>query len=326
MSAPKLLEVANLKKHFPLPGGWFGRTSGYVHAVDGVSFDLARGETLSLVGESGCGKSTLGKAILLLHPITAGEIHLDGQRIDTLPARRLRPLRRRLQVVFQDPFASLNPRQRVGDIIAEPIRNFSLARGSELDDRVAGLIDKVRLPRDALRRFPHEFSGGQRQRIGIARALAPGPDLIVCDEAVSALDVSVKAQIINLLSDLQDEFGLALLFISHDLAVVEHLTHRVAVMYLGRIVELADRQALFAAPIHPYTRALLSAVPVPDPAARRQRILLRGDVPSPIDLPGGCRFHPRCPLAFDRCRVDEPVLRAFPGAPGQIAACHLQPR
>ena len=325
MSAPKLLEVRDLRKHFAIRGGLLGRASGYVYAVDGVSFDIEKGETLSLVGESGCGKSTVGKAILRLHPITSGEVRLDGQRIDNLPARQLRPMRRRVQVVFQDPFSSLNPRQRVFDIIAEPIVNFALASGSELEDRVAGLMDKVRLPRDAMRRFPHEFSGGQRQRIGIARALAPGSDLIICDEAVSALDVSVKAQIVNLLSDLQDELGLALLFISHDLAIVEHLTHRVAVMYLGRIVELADRRRLFAAPHHPYTRALLSAVPVPDPTVRRRRIILRGDVPSPINPPGGCRFHTRCPFAFDRCRAEEPVLRPAPGGPGagHVTACHL---
>ncbi len=316
-----LLEVNALQKHYPIRGGLFGGQTATVHAVDGVSFTVAAGETLSIVGESGCGKSTVGRAILRLTDPTDGEVFLDGERIDQLPPRKMRPVRRRVQVVFQDPFSSLNPRMRVRDVLAEPITNFGLARGSELDDRVATLMDKVRLPRDALRRFPHEFSGGQRQRIGIARALAPGADLIICDEAVSALDVSVKAQIINLLSDLQDELGLALLFISHDLAIVEHLTHRVAVMYLGKIVELADRRALFASPAHPYTRALLSAVPVPDPLARRDRIVLKGDVPSPINPPKGCRFHTRCPYVFDRCRVEEPLLRVK--APGQRAACHL---
>ena len=233
---PPLLRVNDLKKHFPIHGGILGGRTAKVYAVDGVSFDIAKGETLSLVGESGCGKSTVGKAILRLIEPTAGEVHLDGERIDNIPLSRLRPLRRRIQVVFQDPFSSLNPRMRVRDILAEPLINFGLAKGrSDIDDQVAALMDKVRLPRDAIRRFPHEFSGGQRQRIGIARALAPGADLIICDEAVSALDVSVKAQIVNLLSDLQDELGLALLFISHDLAIVEHLTHRVAVMYLGRI-------------------------------------------------------------------------------------------
>ncbi len=316
-----LLQVNGLKKHYALRGGLFGGVTGYVYAVDGVTFSVAKGETLSIVGESGCGKSTVGRAILRLTDATDGEVFLDGQRIDTLPAGKLRPVRQRIQVVFQDPFSSLNPRMRVRDILAEPMTNFGIAHGSELDDRVASLMDKVRLPRDAMRRFPHEFSGGQRQRIGIARALAPGADLIICDEAVSALDVSVKAQIVNLLSDLQDELGLALLFISHDLAIVEHLTHRVAVMYLGKLVEIADRRTLFASPRHPYTRALLSAVPVPDPLAKRDRIILKGDVPSPINPPGGCRFHTRCPYVFDRCRVEEPLLRDT--APGQKAACHL---
>ena len=323
MSKPvPLLEVNALKKHFPIRGGVFGGVTAQVYAVDGVTFDIKKGETLSLVGESGCGKSTVGRAILRLVQPTDGEVYLDGQRIDNLRDSQLRPLRRRVQVVFQDPFSSLNPRMRVRDIIAEPLQNFGLAgnRG-ETDDRVAKLMDTVRLPRDAMRRFPHEFSGGQRQRIGIARALAPGADLIICDEAVSALDVSVKAQIVNLMSDLQDELGLALLFISHDLAIVEHLTHRVAVMYLGKIAEIADRATLFANPRHPYTRALLSAVPVPDPAAKRDRIILRGDVPSPINPPSGCRFHTRCPYVFDRCRTEEPLLREV--GPGQKAACHL---
>ncbi len=281
-----LLEVNGLKKHFPIFGGILGQQTAKVYAVDDVSFTINRGETLSLVGESGCGKSTVGKSILRLYPITAGEVYLAGDRIDNLPAGQLRPLRRRVQVVFQDPFSSLNPRMKVRDILAEPLINFGIVRGGRaLTERVELLMDKVQLPRDAIGRYPHEFSGGQRQRIGIARALAPGADLIICDEAVSALDVSVKAQIINLLVDLQDEFGMALLFISHDLAIVEHLTHRVAVMYLGKIVELADRRTLFAKSHHPYTRALLSAVPVPDPTAKRQRIILTGDVPSPINPP-----------------------------------------
>ncbi|WP_135466227.1 ABC transporter ATP-binding protein [Crenalkalicoccus roseus] len=324
MSRP-ILEVKDLKKHFPIHGGFFGGVTGHVYAVDGVSFDIARGETLSLVGESGCGKSTVGKAILRLFPITAGQVVLDGTRIDDMPAGRLRPLRRRIQVVFQDPFSSLNPRMRVRDILAEPIRNFGLAKGKdEMEERVAALMDKVRLPRDAVGRWPHEFSGGQRQRIGIARALAAEPDIIICDEAVSALDVSVKAQIVNLLQDLQKELGLAMLFISHDLAIVEHMTHRVAVMYLGKIVEVAPKRELFAAPKHPYTEALLSAVPVPEPGAQRQRIILKGDVPSPINPPKGCRFHTRCPYAFDRCRVEEPPLR--PLEAGHLAACHLHDR
>jgi peptide/nickel transport system ATP-binding protein len=317
-----LLQVNDLKKHFPIRGGFFGRSASRVYAVDGVSFEIARGETLSLVGESGCGKSTVGRAILRLFDITAGQVVLDGQRIDDLSPDRLRRIRRRVQVVFQDPFSSLNPRLSVRDILAEPIRNFGLAKSSaELEAKVAALMDTVRLPRDALDRRPHEFSGGQRQRICIARALAAEPDLIVCDEAVSALDVSVKAQIVNLLQDLQREFGLALLFISHDLAIVEHMTHRVAVMYLGKIVEMAPRNRIFAAPRHPYTKALLSAVPVPDPAARRTPIILKGDVPSPINPPRGCRFHTRCPYVFDRCRIEEPELRQ--SVEGQWAACHL---
>ena len=321
MNAP-LLQVNDLKKHFPVRGNLFGRNAGRVYAVDGVSFEIARGETLSLVGESGCGKSTVGRAILRLFDVTAGQVVLDGQRIDDLSPDRLRRMRQRVQVVFQDPFSSLNPRLRVRDILAEPIRNFGLAKSAaELESKVAGLMDTVRLPRDALGRRPHEFSGGQRQRICIARALAAEPDLIVCDEAVSALDVSVKAQIVNLLQDLQREFGLAMLFISHDLAIVEHMTHRVAVMYLGKIVEIAPRNQIFGGPRHPYTQALLSAVPVPDPTARRTPMILKGDVPSPINPPSGCRFHTRCPYVFDRCRTEEPELRQ--SVEGQWAACHL---
>ncbi len=317
-----LLEVNALKKHFPIHGGVFGQVTAKVYAVDGVTFHIARGETLSLVGESGCGKSTVGKAILRLFNLTDGEVYLDGERIDNMRAYKLRAMRKRVQVVFQDPFSSLNPRMKVRDILGEPLINFGMVSGRrDLIAKVEALMDKVHLPRDAIDRFPHEFSGGQRQRIGIARALAPGADLIICDEAVSALDVSVKAQIINLLAELQDELGLALLFISHDLATVEHLTHRVAVMYLGKIVELADRRRLFAQSHHPYTRALLSAVPVPDPTAKRQRIILTGDVPSPINPPNGCRFHTRCPFVFDRCRSEEPVLRKI--TEGHMSACHL---
>ncbi|MCK1546596.1 ATP-binding cassette domain-containing protein [Bradyrhizobium sp. 147] len=322
MSAP-LLQVNDLKKHFPVKTGLFGRKSERVYAVDGVSFEIARGETLSLVGESGCGKSTVGRAILRLFDITAGQVILDGQRIDDAASSTMREMRRRVQVVFQDPFSSLNPRMRVRDILAEPIRNFGLAKSAQdLELRVTTLMDTVRLPREALNRRPHEFSGGQRQRIGIARALAAEPELIVCDEAVSALDVSVKAQIVNLLQDLQHEFGLALLFISHDLAIVEHMTHRVAVMYLGKIVEVAPRREIFAAPKHPYTKALLSAVPLPEPGAQRNPIILTGDVPSPINPPRGCRFHTRCPFVFDRCRTEEPTLRATDAE--QWVACHLE--
>ncbi|MEY9108998.1 peptide/nickel transport system ATP-binding protein [Bradyrhizobium yuanmingense] len=321
--SPPLLQVNDLKKHFPVKSGLFGRKSEFVYAVDGVSFEIARGETLSLVGESGCGKSTVGRAILRLFEITSGQVILDGQRIDDAAPGTMRQMRRRVQVVFQDPFSSLNPRMRVRDILAEPIRNFGLAKSAEdLEVRVTSLMDTVRLPREALNRRPHEFSGGQRQRIGIARALAAEPELIVCDEAVSALDVSVKAQIVNLLQDLQREFGLALLFISHDLAIVEHMTHRVAVMYLGKIVEVAPRREIFAAPRHPYTKALLSAVPLPEPGAQRNPIILKGDVPSPINPPKGCRFHTRCPFVFDRCRTEEPTLRAT--GPEQWVACHLE--
>lgn len=318
-----LLEVNDIKKHFPIRGGLFGGVKAKVYAVDGVSFTIDRGETLSLVGESGCGKSTVGKALLRLFPLTGGQVVLNGRRIDDLSAGSLRPLRRQMQVVFQDPFSSLNPRMKVRDILAEPMTNFGLGKSrSEMTKKLGDLMERVGLRRDAIDRWPHEFSGGQRQRIGIARALAAEPDLIICDEAVSALDVSVKAQIVNLLSDLQDELGLALLFISHDLAIVEHLTHRVAVMYLGKIVELADRETLFSAPHHPYTRALLSAVPVPDPSIKRERVMLKGDVPSPINPPSGCRFHTRCPFVMDRCRTEEPVLRPV-GPAGQVSACHL---
>ncbi|MCC7282989.1 MAG: ATP-binding cassette domain-containing protein [Acetobacteraceae bacterium] len=322
MTSPPILDVKGLKKHYPIHGGLWGSTIGHVYAVDGVSFSVTKGETLSLVGESGCGKTTVGKTILRLTEPTGGEVLVDGNRIDNLPVSELRPLRKRMQVVFQDPFSSLNPRLKVREIIAEPMLNFGMAKSaSEMTDRVAATLDKVRLPRDAMRRYPHEFSGGQRQRIGIARALGTDPDLIICDEPVSALDVSVKAQVVNLMSDLQQELGLALLFISHDMAIVEHMTHRVAVMYLGKIVEISDRRSLFADPKHPYTQALLSAVPVPDPTVKRSRIILKGDVPSPIRPPPGCRFHTRCPYVFDRCRTEEPLLREV--APGQLAACHL---
>ena len=320
MSTP-LLQVRDLKKHFPVAGGLFG-AQARVHAVDGVSFHIDRGETLALVGESGCGKSTVGRAVLRLFDVTAGEVSLAGRRIDNLPASALHQVRRRVQVVFQDPFASLNPRMKVGALLSEPIRNFGLATArADVMARVDRLLDIVRLPRQAIDRYPHEFSGGQRQRIAIARALAAEPDLIVCDEAVSALDVSVKAQIVNLLQDLQRDFGLALLFISHDLAIVEHMTHRVAVMYLGQIVEIGPKARIFGAPAHPYTRALLSAVPSVQPALARKRIILKGDVPSPIDPPPGCRFHTRCPVAFDRCSIEAPLLHQRSAS--HWAACHL---
>ncbi|MGH7048382.1 MAG: ABC transporter ATP-binding protein [Stellaceae bacterium] len=319
--APPLLSVRNLVKHFPLRDGSLRRAAGRVHAVDGISFDLAAGETLGLVGESGCGKSTAGKAILKLVEPTAGEICFEGTRIDGLSRHQMRPYRRQLQVVFQDPYSSLNPRRRVRDIIAEPLANFRIARGRALRQQVAELAVKVGLREDALDRYPHEFSGGQRQRIGIARALALQPRLIVCDEPVSALDVSVQAQVINLLGDLQQEFGLSYLFVAHDLAIVEHISHRIAVMYLGKIVEIGDTAALLRRPLHPYTEALLSAVTVPEPGLRRQRIILKGDVPSPVDPPSGCRFHTRCRYALARCSVVEPEMREV--APGHQVACHL---
>jgi oligopeptide/dipeptide ABC transporter ATP-binding protein len=317
-----LLEVRDLTKHFPVRKGVFSRLGGVVHAVDGVSFDIAEGETLGLVGESGCGKSTTGKLILRLVEPTRGRVTWRGAAIDGLGAAAMRPVRRELQAVFQDPYSSLNPRMRALDIVAEPIRNFESASKDEIRERVAALFEKVGLRSDQMVKYPYEFSGGQRQRLGIARALSSHPKLIVCDEPVSALDVSVQAQVINLLMDLQAELGVSYLFIAHDLAVVEHISHRVAVMYLGRIVELTDKRSLFARPQHPYTEALLSAVPVPDPRARKQRVILAGDVPSPVNPPSGCRFHTRCPYAFERCRVEEPLLKAV--TPGHLVACHLR--
>lgn len=317
-----VLHVEGLKKHYPVDRDLLGRARNHLRAVDGVSFSVARGETLSIVGESGCGKSTVGRTILRLDTPTAGTIRLGDTAIESLSSSQLRPLRQRMQVIFQDPFGSLNPRMKVRDIVAEPAVNFGLVRSAnEIDALVQHLLELVRLPGDAAKRYPHEFSGGQRQRICIARALACKPELIVCDEAVSALDVSMKAQIVNLLARLQNELGLALVFISHDVAIVEHLTHRVAVMYLGKIVEQADRRSFFSAPRHPYSQALLSAVPRPDPRQTLQRVVLTGDVPSPIDPPSGCHFRTRCPHATERCASEEPLLRDV--ALGHQVACHL---
>jgi len=322
MKTGNLLEVRNLKKHFPIRKGLLSRISGYVYAVDGVSFTLGHGETLGLVGESGCGKSSVGKTILKLHEPTAGEIILDGKDISKLSPAEMRPYRRNLQVIFQDPYSSLNPRMSAGDIVGEPMYNYDIAKGSEKEDKTRALFARVGLRAEHMLKYPHEFSGGQRQRLGIARALAVTPDVIIGDEPVSALDVSVQAQVINLMMDLQEEFHLSYLFIAHDLAVVEHISHRVAVMYLGKIVELTDKKSLFTSPQHPYTEALLSAVPIPEPKMRRKRIILTGDVPSPIRPPSGCRFHTRCPYVMDHCKVVEPQMTEV--APGHFVSCHLR--
>ncbi len=317
-----LLRVAGLRMHFPIMRGvLFQRQVGAVKAVDGLDFFVRKGETLGLVGESGCGKSTAGRAILQLYKPTAGKVVFKGENIVQLPREQMRHLRREMQMIFQDPYASLNPRQTVADIIGEPIKVHGLAKGKDRQERVLELLRRVGLNPYHANRYPHEFSGGQRQRIGIARALAVQPEFIVADEPISALDVSIRAQIINLMEDLQAEFGLTYLFIAHDLSVVRHISDRVAVMYLGKIVELADRNELYANPMHPYTEALLSAVPIPDPLAemQRQRIILTGDVPSPINPPRGCHFHTRCPLAIAACREIDPPLQEK--LPGHWAAC-----
>ena len=317
-----LLEVRALKKHFPLYKGVFSRVSGQVHAVDGVSFHIDRGETLGLVGESGCGKSTVGRTLLKLLEPTEGTILVRGEDITNLDAAQMLPYRRQMQMIYQDPYASLNPRMSAGEIVGEPLTIHRIADAKERRERVAQLFERVGLRPELTASYPHEFSGGQRQRIGIARALSLSPELIVSDEPVSALDVSIQAQIINLLMDLQDELKLSYLFVAHDLAVVEHISDRVAVMYLGRIVETTDKTNLFETPLHPYTEALLSAVPIPKYGARdRKRVILTGDVPSPIKPPPGCHFHTRCPYAFARCRHEVPALRQ--ALPGHWVSCHL---
>jgi len=316
-----LLQVEHLVKHYPVRGGLLSKRSGAVRAVDGVSFEVARGETLGLVGESGCGKTTVARLVLRLEAPTAGRVSFDGEDLLALSGKALRRKRRALQIVFQDPMSSLNPRMTVGEILAEPLSVHRVATGAALDARVDALLEQVGIPASWRQRYPHEFSGGQRQRIGVARAIALGPKLVVCDEAVSALDVSVQAQVLNLLLELRERLGLAYLFISHDLSLVRHVSQRVAVMYLGQLVEQAPTSRLFGAPAHPYTKALLSAIPVPDPRRRRERIVLAGDVPSPANPPAGCRFHTRCSFVMARCKQEEPP--AYRVGEGHEVRCFL---
>lgn len=319
MSTP-LLKVENVTKSFPIHGGLFSREIASVKAVQGVSFEIKKGETLGLVGESGCGKSTLGRCLIRLHDTTSGSIFYNGKDITHIKGEELREMRKKMQIIFQDPFASLNPRMTIGAILEEPLIIHNLFESAkDRQDRILELIDLVGLRREHLNRYPHEFSGGQRQRVGIARALAVNPELIVCDEPVSALDVSIQAQVINLLMELQQKLGLTYIFIAHDLKVVEHVSNRVAVMYLGKIVEMAEAEELYRNPLHPYTKALLSAIPVPDPRGKEERIILTGDVPSPINPPSGCHFNPRCPIAIDDCRTIVPPLEEK--AKDHVAAC-----
>lgn len=321
-----LLQVEDLKMHFPIYRGVFQRQVGAVRAVDGVSFDVYRGETLGLVGESGCGKSTTGRAILQLYEPTAGNVHFDGKDLVKLKGEEMRQMRRKMQMIFQDPYASLNPRMTVGQLVGEPLQVHNVATGTEMKDRVAHLLELVNLNPSFATRYPHEFSGGQRQRIGVARALALQPSFIICDEPISALDVSIQAQVVNLLEELQEQFNLTYLFIAHDLSMVRHISKRVAVMYLGIIVELAEQEELYQKPLHPYTQALLSAVPIPDPVAdaKRKRMILEGDVPSPANPPSGCRFRTRCPIAEAVCAESRPEFREI--KPGHFVACFFAER
>ncbi|SMC05521.1 oligopeptide transport system ATP-binding protein [Sulfobacillus thermosulfidooxidans DSM 9293] len=317
-----LMEVRDLTKYFPITGGLFSRVVGQVKAVDGVSFDLRRGETLGLVGESGCGKTTTGRAVLRLIEPTSGTIKFEGRDITRLGKKEMRALRKEMQIIFQDPFGSLNPRMSVGEIIEEPLVIHHMGNRKEREERVRKLLEVVGLASYHTRRYPHEFSGGQRQRIGIARALALNPKLIVADEPVSALDVSIQSQILNLLEDLQKEFGLTYLFIAHGLNVIRHISDRVGVMYLGAMVEIASSEEIYHKPLHPYTEALFSAIPIPNPDIKRERIILQGDVPSPVNPPSGCRFHTRCPIAQEKCKVDRPILKE--SAPDHWVACHYR--
>ena len=318
----KLLEIKNLKKYFPVKAGVFRKTVGYVKAVDDISFTIKKGETLGLVGESGCGKSTTGRTILRLLEASSGEIWFEGKDVLSLGKQDLRSMRKEMQIIFQDPYASLNPRMTVADIVGEPLDIHNLVSNrKERKEKVEEILTSVGLGKEHMKRYPHEFSGGQRQRIGVARALAVDPKLIIADEPVSALDVSIQAQVINLMQDLQNEFGLTYLFIAHDLSVVKHISDRIAVMYLGKIVELADKKDLFANPLHPYTQSLLSAIPIADPTYDKDRIILEGDVPSPVDPPSGCRFHPRCPKAMDICSKKIPEFKEHKD--GHFSACHL---